>query len=103
MILGIGVEAEVFLYAVLTGISVLSVYKALSCFRHILPHSSLAEGVEDLLFWLGASVYIFRQMYETTYGSIRWVFVRGVLFGAGGGIGLLKLAAKVLRLRKRHS
>ena len=79
MILGIGAEGGIFLYAGLAGMSVLCTYYILICFRKLIRHSDLASGIEDVIFWIAASIYIFRRMYETTYGSIRWFFVLGVL------------------------
>ena len=89
--LGIGTEAGIFLYAGLSGAAVFLAYGVLVCFRKIVPHRNLAAGLEDLAFWLIVSGYLFRQMYETTYGSIRWFFVLGVVCGA-----LLAYAAGIL-------
>ncbi len=96
MILGIGAEGGIFLYAGLAGMSVLCTYYILICFRKLIRHSDLASGIEDVIFWIAASIYIFRRMYETTYGSIRWFFVLGVLCGAGVGYLLCRLAGKIL-------
>ncbi len=79
--LGIGTEVMIFLYAGLTGIVVFCGYQILRLFRRLIRHHYLVIGAEDFLFWLGVSAYVFRQMYYTTYGSIRWFFVLG---GAGG-------------------
>ena len=54
MILGIGTEAGVFLYAGLSGMTVLFAYQILSSVRGIVPHSVAATGIEDILFWVGA-------------------------------------------------
>ena len=80
--LGIGTEAEIFLYAGLSGAVVFLAYGILVCIRKIVPHGNLAVGLEDLIFWLIVSGYLFRQMYETTYGRIRWFFALGVVCGA---------------------
>lgn len=82
MILGIGAEAGVFLYAGLAGMEVLFGYDILICLRNLIPHGRAAVGIEDLVFWIGASGYIFSRMYETTFGSIRWFFVLGLICGA---------------------
>ena len=82
MILGIGAESGIFLYAGLAGMTVLCAYYILICFRKLIRHGNLAAGIEDVIFWAAVSIYIFRKMYETTYGSIRWFFVLGVLCGA---------------------
>mgnify|MGYP003104717233 CR=1 FL=1 len=94
MILGIGTEAGVFLYAGLSGMTVLFAYELLSCLRKLFPHSLGLMGVEDLIFWIGASGYLFSRMYETTFGSIRWFFLLGLVCGAGAGYLLRRLGAK---------
>lgn len=91
MILGIGTEACVFLYAGLTGMTVLSAYEFLRCLRRLIPHTYRVVGVEDFLFWIGASGYIFSRMYVAAFGSIRWFFLLGL--GAGAGIGYLFLCS----------
>lgn len=83
MIMGIGAEGGIFLYAALAGVTVMCAYRILIAFRKMVRHSPAAVGAEDLAFWIGASIYIFRKMYETTYGSIRWFFILGILSGAG--------------------
>ena len=85
MILGIGTEAGVFLYAGLSGMAVMFACRFLSCLRKLIPHKPWVVGAEDLCFWVAASAYIFNGMYETTYGSIRWFFLLGLGSGAGAG------------------
>ncbi len=97
MIFGIGNEAGIFLYAVLTGVTALAAYGILICLRRIIPHSMAAVGVEDMVFWIGASIYVFRRMYDTTYGSIRWFFVLGVVCGALLGHVSARLLRKVVK------
>ena len=101
MILGIGSEARIFLYAFLTGVSILAAYGILECIRLLIRHSYLAAGVEDILFWLGASIYIFAGMYETTYGSIRWFFLLGMACGAMAGWALLRFTVKIYTKLKK--
>lgn len=79
--LGIGKEALIFLYAGLSGIVVMLSYQLLRMFRRLIGHHIIIINLEDLLYWLGVSVYLFRQMYRTTYGSIRWFFILGVVCG----------------------
>lgn len=93
--IGIGMEALIFLYAGLGGMTVLFAYYVLICFRHIIRHNTAAAGLEDILFWLSASGFIFKQMYDTTYGSIRWYFVLGLLCGAGAGTAVIRLGKKI--------
>ena len=102
MMLGIGREAVIFVCAALTGVVVLSGYEILRLLRRLVPHKPLLVNVEDLLFWLGTSAYLFRQMYLMTYGSIRWFFILGVV--CGGFIVAFLMATvkkKVLSKRKK--
>ena len=91
MIMGIGTEAGIFLYDVITGITVLAFYRAVREFRGLVRHSTLAVGLEDLAFWTGASIYLFWRMYEVTYGSVRWYFLLGTAAGAGAGTLVFRL------------
>lgn len=82
--LGIESEAAVFLCAVLTGNVVFICYQILALLRKLFRHSLLAVNLEDFLYWIAVSVYIYSQMYRTTYGSVRWFFILGAVCGAGG-------------------
>ena len=101
MICGIGREAAVFLYAGLSGMALLLVYQVLTCLRQVIRHSSLAVGVEDFIFWIGTSVYLFRQMYKTTYGSVRWFFILGVAAGVLAEYSCAILLKKICRMMKK--
>lgn len=97
MILGIGTEAGVFLYAGLSGMTVVFAYGTLSCLRKLIPHRLSVIGAEDLLFWVFSSAYIFSKMYETTYGSVRWFFLLGLAAGSGAAYMLECLGRKAGR------
>ena len=71
---GLGAEAMIFLYAGLSGLTVLAGYDVLRWFRRIIRHHDFLVGVEDILYSVAVSIYLFRQLYVTTYGSIRWYF-----------------------------
>ena len=60
MIPGIGAEAGIFLYAALAGVEAAAAYHVLVCFRKLVPHSGWAVSLEDFIYWLAASIYIFR-------------------------------------------
>ena len=79
--LGIGREIGIFLWALLSGAIVYSVYMAIRGMRRLVKHNLLAVTVEDFFFWSLASVYLFIQIYRTSDGSIRWFFILGVVVG----------------------
>lgn len=81
MIQGIGKEVAVFVQAVLAGNIVCLVYNVLRVVRRIVKHNLFWVSVEDVVFWLGAGMYLFLELFRTCNGSIRWYFVIGVLAG----------------------
>ena len=99
--LGIAKEAIIFLYAGLSGIVVLFSYQILRLFRRLIRHHIVVVNLEDLIYWLGVSVYLFRQMYMTTYGSIRWFFVLGVVCGIIAANFVISLAKKMYEKMKK--
>ena len=45
---------------------------------------------------------MFRQMYCTTYGSIRWFFVLGIAVGLLTAVGVQHLLKRIFRKLKKH-
>jgi spore cortex biosynthesis protein YabQ len=78
-----GIREEIlgFLAAILSGGIVRLWYQCLICFRHIVKHKWLAIEIEDILFWIVTSVYLFVQIYHTSNGSVRWYFALGIVLG----------------------
>ena len=56
-------------------------YEILIFLRKMIIHNNLVKGIEDLFYWIFMSAYIFSQIYATMYGSIRWYFLLGLVFG----------------------
>ena len=74
-------ELLVFFCACLTGVNVRAGYEILIFLRKMIIHNNPVKGIEDLFYWIFMSAYIFSQIYATTYGSIRWYFLLGLVFG----------------------
>ena len=70
--LGIGKEASIFLYAVLTGVVTFSAYQIPCPFRNLIPHHIAAVNAEDFCIGSESAPTYFGKCIETTYGSIRW-------------------------------
>ncbi|MFW5630775.1 spore cortex biosynthesis protein YabQ [Acetivibrio ethanolgignens] len=64
-------EVRFFLGSFLGGVILLAVYDILRLIRRIIPHKRIWINGEDLLFWLAASVFIFRIIYRLNNGEIR--------------------------------
>ena len=56
---GLGAEAMIFLYAGLSGLTVLAGYDVLRWFRRIIRHHDFLVGVEDILYSVAVSIYPF--------------------------------------------
>ncbi|HBA64512.1 MAG TPA: hypothetical protein DCZ20_11705 [Lachnospiraceae bacterium] len=95
--LGIGKEAAVFAEAFLAGFFVWGVYTAIRIFRRIISHNLVWIALEDLVYWISMALFLFMQMYHSSDGSIRWYFVLGVIAGAIGGAGMMRLIAWICR------
>lgn len=93
---GIGREASIFLCACLSGIVVAVIYQILTVFRSVVKHSYAASNVEDFFYWIGTGIYLFYQMYSTTYGIVRWYFILGVMLGFFASKVLISQIAKGL-------
>lgn len=74
-------EIVIFLVSVVTGIMLRLVYRSISIFRQLVEHSLFIIGIEDMIFWLGAAIYVFVQIYHTSDGAIRWYFILCLVFG----------------------
>lgn len=72
----------IFLISVISGVTLRLVYQSIACLRQMIKHSMLIIGIEDLIFWIGAGLYVFVQIYHTSNGSVRWYFVLGIVSGA---------------------
>lgn len=77
----ITVELQFFLISILWGVIILVVYDLLRILRRIIPHNSLFIALEDLVFWVLSSVFIFAMIYTMNNGTIRGFSVMGMGIG----------------------
>ncbi len=78
----LSIELSVFLYAIWTGCVVCGVYIGISFLRLLIKHTNCIVSIEDFLFWIFSSVYVFRGMIESCNGRIRWYYFLGIVAGA---------------------
>lgn len=64
-------EADFFNACFLNGIFLLFVYDLFRILRRIINHEKLSVAVEDLLFWIVGSIWVFRIIYQKNNGVIR--------------------------------
>lgn len=97
--IGIANELSIFVSACLSGNLICLIYYVLRVFRRLVKHSLLWISIEDLVFWIGAAVYLFMEMYRTCAGSIRWYFVLGVLAGGAVTVGIVQKFTKNILIK----
>lgn len=64
-------EVRFFLGSFLSGFFLLAAYDVIRLLRILIPHGKAVVNGEDLLFWTGASIFIFRMIYKLNDGNIR--------------------------------
>ena len=57
--------------AFLSGAWITIVYDLIRIFRRIISHGNFWIGVEDLIFWIWTSLWIFSVLYRENDGSLR--------------------------------
>ncbi len=77
----ITVELQFFLISILWGAILLLVYDGLRILRRVIKHDRFFIAVEDLIFWVLASLFIFAMMYKENNGIIRGFSVMGMAIG----------------------
>lgn len=79
--------------AVIWGMMIDAFYNLLRIFRQYVRHGALWIGIEDFIYCLFTGVILFKQIFDSNDGVIRWY----ILFGALSGIWLhYKTAGKLL-------
>lgn len=78
---GITIELHFFLISILWGVLVLLAYDQLRILRRIIRHNALFVAIQDLLFWVLSSVFIFAMIYTENSGTIRGFSVMGMVIG----------------------
>lgn len=85
-------------------------YDSLTVWRIVRKSGRLASDLRDLMFWIAASLYTFRCIYEMTNGSLRGYLFAGMLMGVfawkysfgryytGIGVKMMKMLGKVLNI-----
>lgn len=72
-------ETNYLLSCFLMGILLMAVYDVLRIIRIVLPHSLFITGVEDIIYWLMASVAVFVTLYRGDDGVIRWYAIASII------------------------
>lgn len=74
-------EVEFLVSSFLTGVLILILYDILRIFRRVVIHSVGAVGVEDFIYWMLVTFFIFSMLFRENNGAIRWFSVVGIFLG----------------------
>jgi spore cortex biosynthesis protein YabQ len=77
----ITIELQFFLLSILWGGLLLLAYDVLRIFRRLIKHGIILVAIEDLIFWLLASLFIFTMIFQKNNGIIRGFSIIGMLLG----------------------
>lgn len=75
------IELMFFLISILWGAIILLAYDCLRILRRLIKHKTLLIGIEDLVFWVVASIFIFSMIYRENDGIIRGFSIMGMALG----------------------
>jgi len=87
------------------GVWLMMVYDILRVIRLVFPHHPLWAGVEDMIYWIYASITTFMLLYRMNDGGLRGFVIGGVFLGMvlyNGLVSrfLLKVLKKMLKSLK---
>lgn len=74
-------ELQLVMMSVTTGFVLMAVYDCLRIFRLMIKHNMIWTGIEDVIYWMYATVVTFSLLYQQSDGMIRSYIIVSVLFG----------------------
>lgn len=77
-----GRELVLFMNSLWYGAVLMMLYDGLRILRRVFSHSALLVGVEDLIFWIGSSFFLFTVFFQENSGILRIYLFVGVGVGA---------------------
>lgn len=77
----INLEVQFFLTSILYGILLLVVYDCIRIIRRVVTHNAFFVALEDIIFWVTASIVIFVMIYRCNNGTIRGFSILGMILG----------------------
>ena len=75
------IELQVFLQSIFWGCLLLIIYDVLKILRSIIKHNKLIVIIQDIIFWVLCSVFVFSMMYKKNDGTIRAFIIMGMIAG----------------------
>lgn len=104
---GLEIELALFGSSLLLGAGLFAVYDVIRILRRIFPHGIVWISLEDLCYWIVASIFFFLRLCQVNNGMIRAYILLGMALGALGYYNLLSryvmrwLAKMILLVKKQ--
>lgn len=107
MVSSVYLEWEFLIITIKLGVKLAFIYDMIRIFRLFLSHKNLFVSIEDLVFWIYATVIIFKLQLEQSDGVLRGFSILGMLVGMFFyykllGERLVGLAEKGIGITKRR-
>jgi spore cortex biosynthesis protein YabQ len=81
LIVSISEQAQIFIAAVEAGIIIGIFYDVFRIIRKIIPHPNWVIQLEDLIYWIIVSSFMFFVLFSKNYGEIRGFALLGAFLG----------------------
>lgn len=81
MSINIQYEARLLCLSFLTGTMLMMSYDIFRVFRILCPHHPIWVGVEDMVYWIYASLVTFTLLYQQNDGGLRGYAITGIFIG----------------------
>lgn len=81
MIVSISEQAQIFLVSIQAGMVIGVFYDIFRIIRKIIPHPDWLIHLEDLIYWIIVSSFMFFVLFSKNYGEIRGFALLGALLG----------------------
>ena len=81
MIISLSEQAEIFIITIFLGIVSAMTYDILRIFRIAIKHKNIFVQVEDAIYWICISFFVFGVMLDKNYGEIRFFNIIGIFLG----------------------
>lgn len=71
-------EARLLLLGMAVGVVLMMAYDLIRLFRFLVPHGSLAVGLEDLCYWIWSGFFTFLFLYRENDGALRFYIIGSI-------------------------
>ena len=96
MSISVAGQTIIFLSCIACGITIGIVFDLFRIIRRIIPTNDFITLIEDIIYWLIASVIVFAFILNFNSGELRWYEFLGVLLGVG--MYLLTISSLIIEL-----